>query len=72
MSSMWAAYLCFIYPLRGRVLAVMSTGFKRPRIGGSGTPRGTAASPILAADTLLASQMRLLDAGLLLYLYLAG
>jgi hypothetical protein len=69
--AMWAAHLMFhlstawnsAWPVVQRVSSDLG-------IGWLGTPRWTVSSPILTADTLLACQMLLLDAGLLLSIYL--
>jgi hypothetical protein len=68
---MWAAHLLFhlstawstAWPVLQRVSSNLG-------IRWLGIPRWQATSPILAADTLLACQMLLLDLGLLLSLYL--
>ena len=69
--AMWAAHLLFhlstawssAWPVMQRVSSDLG-------IGWLGTPRWRGSSPILAADTLLACQILLLDLGLLLSLYL--
>ena len=69
--AMWAAHLLFhlstawnsAWPVIQRVSIDLG-------IGWLGTPRWGASSPVLAADTLLACQILLLDLGLLLSLYI--
>ena len=69
--AMWAAHLLFhlstawstAWPVIQRVSSDLG-------IGWLGTPHWRGSSPILAADTLLACQILLLDLGLLLSLYL--
>jgi hypothetical protein len=69
--AMWAAHLMFhlstawssAWPVVQRVSSDLGIGWLGP-------PRWTASSPMFAADTLLACQMLLLDAGLLLSIYL--
>jgi hypothetical protein len=69
--AMWAAHLMFhLSTAWSSGLPVVQRVSTDLGIGWLGTPRWTAASPILTADTLLACQMLLLDAGLLLSIYL--
>ena len=68
--AMWGAHLLFhLSTAWSTAWPVMQRAAGDLGVGWLGTPRWTASSPLFAPDTMLAIQMLLLDAGVLLSLY---
>jgi hypothetical protein len=67
---MWQLILCFIYRLLEQRVAGCAAGFKRPRYRVARHSALDGVEPDTCSGYLLACQMLLLDAGLLLSLYL--